>query len=95
MPLTRLHARLGPRSEPVSYWMLLGDAAVEDDLAWRWRQFREGLRGRVLDGLLVRLSTLEPDGPVAYDGHLRFARALIDALAPADRPLLVGRPAPG
>lgn len=91
LPVTRLHARLGPRSEPVSYWMLLGDQVVADDLQWRTRQLAHGLRGRVLDGMLVRLSTLEPDGPGAYERHAAFADELLAAMEPAAREVLLGR----
>jgi EpsI family protein len=86
-----MHARLGPRSEPVSYWMLLGDQPVADDAAWRWRQLRHGLQGRILDGLLVRVSTIDAEGPRAWGEHLRFADELLAALPPEGRTLLLGR----
>ncbi|MED5617790.1 exosortase C-terminal domain/associated protein EpsI [Ideonella sp. BN130291] len=90
LPGTRLHASLPGRSEPITYWTVLGGEAVADDTAFRLRQLRFGLRGRLLDGMLVRLSTITPDVEQAYALHARFAAELASALSPDVRARVVG-----
>jgi EpsI family protein len=46
------------RTEVVTYWIRVGDSLANDPWTLRWTIFREGLRGRVPDGLLVRTSSL-------------------------------------
>jgi EpsI family protein len=46
------------RTEIVTYWIRVGDALVNDPWELRFEIFREGLEGRVPDGLLVRASSL-------------------------------------
>jgi hypothetical protein len=48
--------------------------------------------GLIADGVLVRMSTIVPEGVDAIAGLQRFARALIGAVPPAVRPALIGRP---
>jgi EpsI family protein len=93
VPVKRLHAYMPGRSEPITYWMTLGDAVVNDPGAFRWRQLGFGLRGRVLDGLLVRLSSIDRDASRAYGVHARFAAELVAALPTAQRERLIGRAA--
>lgn len=91
LPGTRLHAVMPGRSEPITYWTVLGGEVVADSAEFRWRQLQFGLRRRLLDGMLVRLSSIEPDPGRAYALHLRFANELAAALKPADRPRILGR----
>lgn len=46
------------RVEVVTYWIRVGRHVVNDAWALRWSILRDGLEGRVPDGLLVRASTL-------------------------------------
>jgi EpsI family protein len=46
------------RVEVVTYWIRVGDELASGPWDLRWTIFREGLRGRVPDGLLVRVSSL-------------------------------------
>ena len=90
LPATQLHARMGPRSEPVTYWIVLGDEVVRDALAFRLRQVAFGLRRRVLDGLLVRISSIDEDARRAWLAQQGFAQALHAALEPTQRPRVFG-----
>ncbi len=90
LPGTRLHAHMPGRSEPITYWMVLGGEVVADNTAFRLRQLRFGLRRRLADGLLVRLSSIEPDAPQAYADHARFAADLSAALSPDARARVMG-----
>ncbi len=88
---TRLHAFLPGRSEPITYWTLLGDVVVTDSTAFRLRQLSFGLRRRLLDGLLMRVSSIDPQPARAYALQSRFADELVRAMQPAERAKLIGR----
>lgn len=92
IPVRRLHARSRSRSEPITYWTTLGDAVMADDAGFRLRQLSFGLRGRILDGMLVRVSSIDADADRAWRLHSRFAGQLALALDPASRARVIGRP---
>jgi EpsI family protein len=90
----RLLVRGADRVETVSYWIRIGDIYSRD--AWRTRShiFAEGLRGRVVDGILVRASQMLPDSasatPQRFALQEAFLAELVDAMPAASRSLLVG-----
>jgi EpsI family protein len=87
---TRLHAFLPGRSEPITYWTLLGDVVVTDSTAFRLRQLSFGLRRRLLDGLLMRVSSIDTQPARAYALQSRFADELVRAMRPAERVKVIG-----
>lgn len=91
LPARRLHAIAPGRSEPVTYWVVLGDEVLANDAQMRWRRVTAGLRGRLLDGLLVRVSSLHRDPDNGYRVHAGFTADLAAALAPQWRPRILGR----
>ena len=85
----------GPgRSEAVSYWIRIGDSF--SDSAWKTRAhiFVEGMQGRVVDGMLVRVSQIVQDAGNAGVGQFEVQERFLGELAramPADaRRLLTG-----
>lgn len=84
LPVTRLLAVRGRRSEPVTYWLTMGDRVVLGRLERLLVQLRFGLTGRVPDGLLVRVSNLSTDPRRAFDAHAEFAAALRAGMKPRD-----------
>lgn len=92
IPVVRLHARTRSRSEPITYWTTLGDAVMADDAGFRMRQLSFGLRGRILDGMLVRVSSIDADADRAWKLHGLFAGQLALALDPALRARVIGQP---
>lgn len=85
-------ARSGQRTEAVSYWIRIG--RVYSDSAWvtRWHILREGLQGRVPDGILVRASrpvANAADAERAYPAMDRFLHELVAATPPGTRELMV------
>jgi len=90
VPLVRMHARKGNRSEPVSYWFTMGDHIVIDRAGRLMTQVRYGLLGTIPDGLLVRVSNLSRDPAAAYAAQDEFMRALLGAVEPAWRRRLAG-----
>lgn len=92
LPVTRLHAHKSGRSEPLTYWVVLGDAVVADGWAFRARQLGAGLRGQLLDGMLVRVSSIDTDVQRAHAVQARFVAELAAALPVPARARVVGRP---
>lgn len=92
---TRLHAFLPGRSEPITYWTLLGDVVVTDSTAFRLRQLSFGMRRQLLDGLLMRVSSIDGQPARAYELQSRFADALVRAMQPAERVKVIGLGAAG
>ena len=90
IPVTRMHAVRGERSEPVTYWFTMGDRVVLGRAERLEVQLENGLAGRIPDGMLVRVSNLSGDAPASYALHQSFVAALAAALAPADATRLVG-----
>lgn len=90
VPVTRLHAHKAGRSEPVTYWVVLGDTVVTDGWDFRLRQLRSGLRGELLDGMLVRVSTIDADVPRAHELQARFAAELVAHLPAEARARVIG-----
>lgn len=76
LPAIRLHASMVGRSEPVTYWTVLGDTVVSNGSDFRWRQLIVGLRREIRDGMLVRVSSLDRDAEQGYRLHARFVSAL-------------------
>lgn len=78
------------RREQVVYWIRTGDIISNDALDVRWEIFSEGLKGRLLDGLLVRASIVRPAGPgVPAAGDERLIREFLQQLLTASPPGLV------
>lgn len=92
---TRLQAQLPGRPEPITYWMVLGGLPATDLSAIRWRRVELALRRQPLDGLLVRVSSVDPDRQRAYALQAGFADSLVRALPVAERDKVVGLPPQG
>ena len=90
VPVKRLVARQNARNEPITYWVTIGDKAVMSGIDQKMQRFMYGLSGRIPDGMLVRVSTVEPDEASAYRVQDRFVNQMLDALKPRDRSRLLG-----
>jgi EpsI family protein len=79
------------RLEPVVYWVRIGDTVSRNAWQTRWYILREGVAGRIPDGILVRTSQVvrsadRKEASVAL--QQRFLADLLAALPPAQRALL-------
>lgn len=86
----RLTTAMGRRKEPVTYWFTMGDQAVKSNWERRVVEIRLGLTGQVPDGLLFRVSSIDPDASRAFAAHDVFVAELLNAVKPADRKRLSG-----
>jgi len=68
------------RLEAVSYWIRLGNSFPTSGFEMRLKILKEGLKGNLDDGVLVRVSTIinqESDAPTAYKLHEKFLSELV------------------
>jgi len=94
LPVKRLVARADARNEPITYWITVGDQATRAGFAQKLQLLAYGLSGKIPDGMLVRISTIDRDVPAAYRIQDAFSTALLAALTPQSRVRLLGqRPA--
>lgn len=90
MPVTRLHATLGSREEPVTYWMVVGGEHAVTQMQMKFAQLHFGLRGYVPDGLLFRVSSIGTDSAAGFALQDQFVRDLLSAVPPEARAGLTG-----
>lgn len=90
IPARRLRTSMGARHEPVTYWFTVGDRAVQGQLQKRLVQMRFGLTGRIPDGMLFRISSIDTDAAHAHRLQREFIDALLQHLSPFARKRLSG-----
>jgi len=90
IPVRRLFTTLGPRQEPVTYWFTVGDKAVQGTTQKRLVDLRYGLTGRIPDGMLFRVSSIDPDQTRANQMQDQFVNQLLQSVSPAERKRLSG-----
>ena len=86
----RLFATMGPREEPVTYWFTTGDTVVHGKLQKRLMDLRYGLTGLIPDGMIFRISSIDPDQARANRYQDQFINQLMQSVSPADRKRLSG-----
>lgn len=94
IPVRRLVATQGQRVEPITYWTTVGDTVAVNKLQWKLNQLKYGLTGKIPDGLLFRISSIEADDVAAYRMQDNFARALLAAMTPQGKERIIGHLAP-
>jgi EpsI family protein len=90
IPAQRLFTSRGPREEPVTYWFTVGDKAIQGKLQKRLVDLRYGLTGRIPDGMIFRVSSIDPDQVRANQLQDQFINQLLQAVSPAERKRLSG-----
>lgn len=86
----RMLATLDRRQEPVTYWQTIGNRSVDGGVAAKLAEIKVGLTGRIPDGLLFRISSIDSDTARAYRKQEEFARQLLTVVPPAERLRLSG-----
>lgn len=90
VPVTRILTSLGQRSEPVTYWTTIGDRVVQGGVNKKLIEMSFGLTGKIPDGMLIRVSSIDPETDKAYEVQNRFSAQMLDTLAPEHRQRLTG-----
>lgn len=94
IPVGRMVATLGPRVEPISYWVTVGDHLVANSTDRKVEQMRNAIHGNIPDGMLVRVSSISGDTVSAYAMHARFINDFEAALPKNLQALLYGQGGP-
>lgn len=94
IPVRRLFTTMGARQEPLTYWFTVGDQAVQGSTQKKFVELIFGLTGRIPDGMLFRVSSIDADQPRAYQLQEQFIKQLLQAVSPAERKRLSGLGAP-
>lgn len=91
-PITtiRLETNLGQRHEPLTYWTVVGDHNVTGGIDKKLTEMRYALSGRIPDGMLVRVSSIDQGTDTAYTMQDQFATEMIQAIAPEHRARFAG-----
>jgi EpsI family protein len=90
IPVTRMLAVRGERSEPVTYWFTMGDRVVLGRAERLRVQLENGIAGRIPDGMLVRVSSLSENAPQAFAAQEAFMAAIVAAVPAPEAARLVG-----
>ena len=90
IPVRRLLTSLGARQEPVTYWFTVGDKASPTQVEKRLVEIRFALTGRIPDGMLFRVSSIDIDPSRAFAEQDVFIRELLAAVPREGRQRLSG-----
>lgn len=90
IPVTRMMAVQGNRSEPVTYWFTMGDRVVLSRGERLLVQMKYGLSGEIPDGMLVRISNLSTEPQRAFRAQEEFVHELIGGMRAEDVAHLLG-----
>ena len=90
IPVTRILTSLGPRNEPVTYWTMVGDRVVRSGIQKKIAEMSYGLSGKIPDGMLIRVSSIDGDAAHAYEMQNGFTDQMLRALKPEYRKRLDG-----
>jgi len=80
LPAKRVNMALGNRVEPLTYWTVIGDTNYRGGLQKKIQQVIYGFSGKIADGMLVRISSIDQQTEAAYAAQSAFAQELIAAL---------------
>jgi EpsI family protein len=85
-----LMTQYGTRDEPLTYWLVVGDKVTVSRSDQRWAQVRLGVQGYIPDGMLVRVSSIDPSEVNGYREQARFLADLAEAVPPSGRDRVFG-----
>jgi EpsI family protein len=72
LPVRHMFAKQGQRYEPVTFWFVVGEHVAVSGQQQKLAQLRYGVRGIIPDGMLVRVSSIDPNAATAYQVQARF-----------------------
>ena len=94
IPVMRLVAQQGRRTEPITYWIRVGDSLTRGWLEQKMASFSYGITGRIPDGLLFRVSTISNDEQDSYRIQQTFLQDMLQSMRSEDRYWLIGKTNP-
>lgn len=91
IPAMQLVAKKGGRNEPITYWIRIGDTLARGWFEQNWTRISYGLNGKIVDGVLVRVSTISNDEQDSYRIQQAFLGAMLQGVRKEDRVRLIGK----
>lgn len=91
IPVARLVASKGARVEPITYWLVSAGKVSNSSWNTKLAKLAYSIKGKIPDGMLVRISSISPDASNAYELQRQFSNALLSSMSPEDRERLVGQ----
>lgn len=91
LPVRRLLAVQGRRNEPITYWVTVGDKATLPGVERKLSQLAYGLTGKIPDGMLVRVSSINLQNDAAYRLQEKFIGDMLQSMDAKDRLRVAGR----
>ena len=86
----QLVARAGSRTEPISYWVTVGDRTALSGTEQKLAQLSYSSRGIIPDGMLVRVSNIDNNAVAGYALHAAFITQMTHAMPTTVRDRIVG-----
>jgi EpsI family protein len=90
IPVTRLLTSLGQRNEPVIYWTIIGNLVFRGGTQKKLAEMQYGLDGKIPDGMLIRVSSIDAETVKAYEIQTSFVDQMLISLTPEYRQKLSG-----
>ena len=87
----QLVAKLAGRSEPITYWITVGERITITGTEQKLAQLSYSTRGVVPDGMLVRISSIDPDTAAAYQLQDSFVVEMAKAIPTSIRAQVLGK----
>lgn len=88
----QLETSLDQRFEPITYWTVVGDQVTTGSLNKKLTEILYALNGKIPDGMLVRISSIDKGAAYAYSLQDQFAAQMVAAIAPEHRLRFAGKP---
>ena len=82
------------RYETISYWVRIGDDYPTGGMSARFKILHDGLKGKILDGVLVRVSTAiidQAEAESAYERQEDFLSTLLATLSSSQKSILIAK----
>ena len=90
IPVQRLVARLDQRTEPVTYWIRVGNTLARGWIEQKMAGVMQGASGKIADGLLFRTSTIDSDIESSYEIQNKFISDLLENIDSTASAFLIG-----
>ena len=90
IPVSKLVATMGPRNEPITYWVVVGGEVARNNWEMKKAKLKHALKGEIADGILIRVSSITPDTGRGYELQREFSESMLQAMTPEQRSRLIG-----
>lgn len=86
----QLIAVLSKRVEPITYWTTIGDKVVVGNRETKLEKLKFGFDGKIPDGLLFRVSSINEDEQEAFNLQENFINMLLGSISVSNRKQIAG-----